>query len=175
LSILVVAYSVGATECSCKYHKARAEAAGTCSVSEDESLCTLTFTTSAGSSHQRLPSDVRSDVNELDPAKWSAKSFDYLPTLIGFSQSDAQQVETRKIFSQLSREKQRELRRAFASDDQEPFVTTVDGKIIAASYGCFAIKLTNSQTTLKTPFARSSSVCDSKGEFRFELPKEKDK
>lgn len=63
----ISAHPALATTCSCKQHSASAEASGTCSRTEDEKKCTLTFTTTTPEEYNELLKRLQSLNLTADP------------------------------------------------------------------------------------------------------------
>lgn len=156
--LLLVTLRLGATECACQYHKARAEAGGTCSVTEDANLCTLSFSTSTSTS--KVPSDVWMKLNSDDPNSWSERTFGYLPEIFSLSQTVSQREQTKELLKRLNSTQEIRLRSAFQAPETAPTSVTIDNQTFSASYGCFVVDFGTSQTAIKTPWAKAR--CGSK-------------
>ena len=156
--ILFLTLSASADECTCVQHKAKAIGSGSCSRTEDASLCTITF---SSASSKRVSVDVLSDATRHRPEQWSAKTRQHIPDLLALSQGEEQQKQTEVFFGSLPIDAQSELMAAFASAGvRKQTIHRVGGKILAAaSYGCFEIRFGDTVTTLTVPGAAVTETC----------------
>jgi hypothetical protein len=160
--LLLLPVVAGAEECTCLQHKAKAVGSGSCSRTEDASLCTITF---SSANSQRLPADVVADATKRRPEQWSVKTREHISDLLTLSQPETQRKETKKLFALLPADARNDLLTAFGSAKANQRTThRVGGTVITASYGCFEVQMSHTTTVLTAPGAVRNDTCVPKGE-----------
>jgi hypothetical protein len=178
LSLLcLVSASAFATKCRCKQHAADAEANGTCSRTEDEKLCTLTFTATPPQEYEQFksrlkelgltddPHDILRQAYEKAPDTYSDKDkfiTDDLPILFAISQREEHFQPRTKEILEVIRANKLEIQKVFTSPDFK--YKSKDGKIgqfdAVISYGCIELSAGKFSSMVKTRWAGSNKLCN---------------
>lgn len=177
----IYAPPVLATTCSCKQHAASAEAGGTCSRTEDEKKCTLTFTTTTPEEYNEflkrlqsinLTADPRATLRlvfDAPPDGWPSNFVtDLLPVLFAISQrthftnpNDFLKtiVEIRDV-SLKKREK--EVDHAIRNPEYRLSSTKIslDPYNAVISYGCIELQRGKFYAMVKTRWSQAVQFCD---------------
>ncbi len=174
LAMLLVPASAYATKCHCRQHKADAEANGTCSRSEDETRCTLTFTTTPPKEYDEFvarlrklnltadPREVLRDAFAKPPEAYGEKFVpEYLPILFSISQRTYFLERTPQIVKVI-RENKNKIERVFLNPEFKR--KAVREKLLPfeaiMSYGCIEIKDGSFYSMVKTRWAEANLFCD---------------
>jgi hypothetical protein len=164
-----------ATKCRCKQHAADAEADGTCSRTEDEKLCTLTFTATPPQDYEQFksrlknlgltddPHDVLRQTYEKTPDTYSDRFItDDLPILFAISQREEHfRPRTKEILEAIRADKEK-IKGVFANIDfKHKFKDDKIGQFDAViSYGCIELSAGKFSSMVKTRWAESNKLCN---------------
>lgn len=172
-------YDAQATTCDCKQHSADAEASGTCSRTEDESNCTLSFTSTPPEAYEEFvsrlqglgvkwdPREALRLVSRRPPEDFSGMLFELMPPLFAISQRTHFREATprmleavRAIESSVNADR---IRSRFVQRDGQ--ATTIDegNAVWIVSYGCANLRLSDIEFMIKTRW--SPRLFDCEGEF----------
>jgi hypothetical protein len=183
LAIVTVGHpsTAHATSCACRQHAASAEAGGTCSRTEDEKKCTLTFTTTTPEEYteflKRLqnlnlkqdPRETLRFVFEKPPETWPDDFVrTMLPVLFAISQRTHfatyddffKSMSEIRDFALLKQEKEigrlirdRDLVSSAKKLSLDPFTATI-------SYGCIELQRAKFYAMVKTRWSAALNFCD---------------
>jgi hypothetical protein len=174
-ALLLLSSSAFGTKCKCKQHPADAEASGTCSRTEDEKLCTLTFTATPLQEYEQFktrlkalgltddPHAVLRAAYEQEPKAYSDTFItEDLPILFAISQrEDHFQPRTAEILKAIRANKDK-IKSAFMNPDFKYKATSGDISQFKAviSYGCIELSVGQFSSLVKTRWAESNKLCD---------------
>ena len=162
------------TPCKCQQHPAEAQATGTCSRSEDQSYCTLEFTTNTQEGYEQFvsrlkgmgigsPLEALRFADEHPPESWNPDDIKtYLPALFAVSQRTRFQERTSSIANAI--------RESSQSNSQLFGAFTAKGKRVAqqfqigdfsavVSYGCVELNQPSFHSMVKTRWSEAGVFC----------------
>ena len=176
---LVVLFSENsnATTCECKQHSAEAEAAGTCSRTEDKSSCTLSFTSSPPEAYSDFVSrlkdlginqDPREALNltfERPPEFYRRELLDLLPALFAVSQRtdfrNATATMLKTVQSVANTTDAKTIMDAFSEKNgADPETLSLGNATWLVSYGCVSVTAGELEFMVKTRFSGRLFFCD---------------
>ena len=175
LSLLCGTYPTFAeegTKCKCISHQAEAEATGTCSRTEDDTYCTLVFTTTQPKEYNDFVTRLQSLGLEIDPREALQIAYKYppnnlnaeqlkgiLPVLFAISQRTHFQYltpEITKIFSgDIS-----QIFEPYRKEGKSVIKTNVGNFNATISYGCMELSRGKVFTMVKTRWSKAEFFCD---------------
>ncbi|MEO3428482.1 hypothetical protein AAFN88_06460 [Pelagibius sp. CAU 1746] len=165
-----------ATTCECKQHPAEAEAAGTCSRTEDKDNCTLSFTSTPPEAYKDFVSRLQGLGIEQDPRQALDQAFkmppefyrdglyQLLPALFAVSQrtkfQDATPIMLKAVQNVAESDDAATIKDIFANKGADPKQGSAGGVAWLASYGCVSLKFDGFEFMVKTRFSQRVYFCD---------------
>lgn len=176
---IVVSFTlpVWSTTCKCRQHSAKAEAGGTCSRTEDRSMCTLAFSATTEAEYRDLvrrlnrhninvsPHDALDFAWENPPERWRENDIGkYLAPLFIISMKHGFSNISDELLKTIANESQKwssDIKAFSNTNYQRRSVNSRIGSFDATiSYGCIELRKGDFYSMVKTRYSLANNYCD---------------